>query len=154
VDRTGHPAVLKTTDGGATWTPHLGPGTVAPEGVNLTNPTCGWVYGDNGLIIKIDLTTGVHDRETANPNQFALGQNYPNPFNPATKISFSIPAAGFTSLKVFDVLGNETATLVDGQMAAGNHSVTFNASHLTSGVYFYRLQTGTYSETKKLILAK
>ncbi len=85
-------------------------------------------------------------------------QNYPNSFNPSTKISFTIPNVGtglaLSVLKVYDVLGNEVATLVDEHLEAGKYEVTFDASNLTSGIYFYRLQAGSFIETKKMILLK
>jgi hypothetical protein len=88
------------------------------------------------------------------PEKFNLGQNYPNPFNPSTTISFSIPSAGFTSLKVYDVLGNEVAALVNEDRPAGNNEVRLNASSLSSGTYFYKLQAGSFTEVKKMILLK
>ena len=88
------------------------------------------------------------------PSVFALSQNYPNPFNPATTISYQVPSSGFVSLKVFDILGNEVATLVNEQKPAGKYQVDFNASSLTSGVYFYQLKTGSNIATKKMILLR
>lgn len=88
------------------------------------------------------------------PKQFALLQNYPNPFNPATTISFTLPSRSFVSLKVFDGLGREVATIVSGEMSAGSYSKQWDASGLPSGVYFYRLQAGSFTETKKLILLR
>ncbi len=85
---------------------------------------------------------------------FTLHQNYPNPFNTFTTIYFSLPKASYISLKVFDVLGNEIATLVDGQMSAGEHSIVFDAKELPSGVYFYRLKTAEFSEIKKLLIPR
>lgn len=85
---------------------------------------------------------------------FALSQNYPNPFNPSTTIEYSIPNDGFVKLKVYDVLGKEVASLVDKEQAMGNYKIEFNASSLTSGVYFYRLQSGSFIKTKKLILLR
>ena len=87
-------------------------------------------------------------------NNFELKQNYPNPFNPSTTITFSIPTSEFVTLKVYDVLGREVATLVNENLSAGSYSYNFDASNLTSGVYFYKLQAGKYSETKKMILSK
>ena len=85
---------------------------------------------------------------------FALEQNYPNPFNPNTRISWQSPVGGWHSLKVYDVLGNEVAVLVDEFKSGGHHEVTWNAGEYTSGVYFYSLQSGEYSAVKKLILMK
>jgi hypothetical protein len=86
--------------------------------------------------------------------EFKLTQNYPNPFNPSTKIDFSIPSAGQTQLKVYNVLGQEVATLVNENMTVGNHSVTFDASKLASGVYLYKLVSGSFVSTKKMVLLK
>ena len=84
--------------------------------------------------------------------KYRLSQNYPNPFNPSTTISYSIPQRNFVQLIVYDILGREVSSLVNKEQAAGNYKVEFNASYLSSGVYFYRLQSGGFSETKKLIL--
>ncbi len=96
------------------------------------------------------------EKETKIPSEFSLSQNYPNPFNPETTINFSIPNSGHVTLKVYDILGRAVATLVDEHKQAGTYSASFNTlrSSLTSGVYLYRLQSGSYNETKKLILMK
>jgi hypothetical protein len=88
------------------------------------------------------------------PEAYALEQNYPNPFNPSTTISFSLPHAGQVSLKVFNMLGQEVATLVDGNHTAGTYQVQFNATGLSSGVYFYKLTSGDFSQVKKMTLVK
>ena len=85
---------------------------------------------------------------------YSLSQNYPNPFNPSTTISYTIPKSGFVQLKVYDLLGREVASLVDKERAVGNYKVEFNASNLTSGIYFYRLQSNNFTETKKLAILK
>ena len=110
------------------------------------------------------ITTGVEDGNSS-VKEFSLEQNYPNPFNPSTTIRYTIPdviairqlpekQSQFVSLKVYDVLGNEVATLIDEYKPAGNYEVEFSANGLTSGIYFYKLQAGNYSETKKMLLMK
>lgn len=88
------------------------------------------------------------------PSEFSLAQNYPNPFNPSTNISYQLPAYGFVSLKVYDVLGNEVATLVNEEQKAGVYSINFNAQTFSSGVYYYQLKSGNNIQTKKMILTK
>jgi hypothetical protein len=88
------------------------------------------------------------------PTEYKLSQNYPNPFNPSTMIEFSIVKPEFVSLKVYNILGQEVATLVNEVKNPGTYSVRFDASHLSSGVYIYRLQTESFTATKKMILQK
>jgi hypothetical protein len=90
----------------------------------------------------------------ASPIQFELAQNYPNPFNPSTTVKFSIPQSSNVILKVFNALGQEVATLVDQNMEAGSHTINFDASQLKSGIYFYRLEAGTFNEVRKMTLIK
>jgi len=105
-----------------------------------------------------DVIVSVKDEEmeiTQNiPSKFMLEQNYPNPFNPTTSIEFSVPSSEYVSLKVYDVLGNEITSLVNENKAAGNYIVDFNASSLSSGVYFYKISAGNYTETKKMMIIK
>jgi hypothetical protein len=88
------------------------------------------------------------------PSTYVLRQNYPNPFNPSTTISYDLSANNFVTLKVYDILGKEVATLVNGFQTRKRHEVTFNGAGLASGVYFYRLQTALFSEVKKMVLVK
>lgn len=88
------------------------------------------------------------------PLNFRLEQNYPNPFNPSTNISFSLPSKSFVTLKIFDIIGKEVATVVKEELPAGNYTRQWNAKDLSSGIYFYRLQAGKYIETKKLVLLR
>lgn len=92
--------------------------------------------------------------EDIQPSTFNLEQNYPNPFNPSTTIRYSIPTSEFVTLKVYDVLGREVQTLVNEEKATGSYEVSFNAAGLSSGIYFYKLQAGSFIETKKMILIK
>jgi hypothetical protein len=106
------------------------------------------------------LTTDINEDKYL-PAEFTLEQNYPNPFNPVTTIRFSIPnvtlsgvEGSLVTLKLSDVLGNEVATLVNENLDAGNYEIDFNASGLASGIYLYKLQTGSFVETKKMILLR
>ena len=88
------------------------------------------------------------------PERFFLSQNYPNPFNPVKKISYELPVANHVTLKVFDILGKEVMTLVNERQDAGNHEIEFNGSSLSSGVYFYRLEAGEFTDVKRMVLIK
>jgi photosystem II stability/assembly factor-like uncharacterized protein len=103
-------------------------------------------------VIAVSLV-GVQDNVSI-PKEFSIEQNYPNPFNPTTTINYSVPKSQFVTLKVFDLLGREIATLVNENENAGYYKVKFDASSLTSGIYFYQLRSGNFSETKKLVLLK
>ncbi|MEK7089080.1 MAG: T9SS type A sorting domain-containing protein [Patescibacteria group bacterium] len=108
-----------------------------------------------GNTFAIDLcnVTAVSESKQ-NPKEFALEQNYPNPFNPSTTIKFSVPQKGYVNLVVFNLLGQEIQNLVSGEKEQGSYKVKFNASHFPSGIYFYKLQTGAYVETKKMFFLK
>jgi photosystem II stability/assembly factor-like uncharacterized protein len=101
-----------------------------------------------------ELVTGVHPNATQSPLSFDLEQNYPNPFNPSTTIAFSLPSRAFVTLKIFDVMGRDVATVVSEELHAGPYSRSWDATGYPSGVYFYRLQAGAYTETKRLILLR
>jgi hypothetical protein len=114
-------------------------------------------YGGPGAMMLPDISgiVGVQEEGTAiSPSSVLLHQNYPNPFNPTTKISYEVPELSFVSLKVFDVLGNEVAALVENENPLGSYEVEFDAAELTSGIYLYKLIAGNYIETKKMILLK
>ena len=99
-------------------------------------------------------TTDINEIPGSTPATFALEQNFPNPFNPSTKINFSLPVEGFVTLDVYNSIGQKVATLVNETKTAGTYAVNFNASDLTSGIYFYKISSGNFSETKKMILLK
>ena len=101
-----------------------------------------------------EMITGVEDKQNNLPTNFSLQQNYPNPFNPSTTINYSVPKTSFVTIKVYNVLGREIKTLVNEKKSFGNYSVQFSGSSLSSGIYFYRMQSGNYSQTKKLIILK
>lgn len=95
-----------------------------------------------------------NDDELGLPKEFSLRQNYPNPFNPSTNIEFALPEQAEVTLKVYNLLGREISTLVSGRMSAGNHKIEFNASGLSTGLYFYRIKAGSFMQTKKMMLIK
>ncbi|MBS1492618.1 MAG: choice-of-anchor J domain-containing protein [Bacteroidetes bacterium] len=146
-----------TTNNGAAWTVAY----TSPAGGNyyhITTARTGspYLYAVKSLggISKYGGTaSGVTNPNTVVDN-YSLSQNYPNPFNPTTSISFAIPQNGFVTLKVYNMLGKEVATLVNGNLNAGQHNYNFNASNLASGVYFYKLEAGNFSEVKKMSLIK
>jgi len=112
--------------------------------------------GFDATVLTLDFS-GLSDVEEISgnlPQTFSLEQNYPNPFNPSTKINFSVPVEGLVSIDVFNSIGQKVTTLVNEQMNAGNYSVDFNAVNLPSGIYFYKLQAGSFAETRKMLLLK
>jgi photosystem II stability/assembly factor-like uncharacterized protein len=123
--------------------------TVSPNGYLFLSTYSGGVFRSTYSTI-----TSVSTNAYQFPKTFALQQNYPNPFNPSTNIPFRIPLRTYVSLKIFDLLGREVANLASGQMEPGDHSVHWDASAMSSGTYFYRLQSGTFVDTKKLLLIK
>ncbi len=98
-------------------------------------------------------TTGV-TQDTQTPTEYSLSQNYPNPFNPSTVIKYALPQAGYVTLTVFNLLGEKVATLVNEDMSAGTHSVEFNASDLSSGLYIYTIKASGFINSQKMVLMK
>ena len=110
----------------------------------------GWTYWKDTVS---QVVTGVDDIKQA-PLSYDLSQNYPNPFNPSTTIKYSVPRTAFVSLKVYDVLGREVAALVNEEKSAGNYEAKWNAENFASGIYLYKIQTGSFTQTKKMIYLK
>lgn len=129
-----------------------------PVGTNKVSFKAISAYGNNLYLDKICISNGTTGITNLNlftvPDNFSLSQNYPNPFNPATKINFSLPKQGFVSLKIYDALGREVMTLVNEQKQAGSYAVDFNGSNLSSGVYFFRMESGEFKDIKKMMLIK
>ena len=152
----------KTTNGGQIWTNQLN-SSISPLGflsISMVNENVGYAVGPNGQIYQTINGGGITNisEDNHSVSEYALSQNYPNPFNPSTKISWQSPAGSWQTLKVFDVLGNEVATLVDEYRNAGSYDIEFNPEssikNLASGIYFYRLQAGSFVQTRKMILMK
>jgi|GEM_PF-232524 len=105
------------------------------------------------LQLIVDNTVGIGNQSEI-PDQFALQQNYPNPFNPSTSINYSLPERSLVSIKIFDLLGREVASLVNGVKEAGHYKADFNASNLSSGIYYYTIKAGDFAATKRMVLMK
>jgi len=152
--------ILKSNDNGSSFDPAYCPGT---GGISVivrslkteNNITSVYVIGYYGNVYKADIqTTGVNNISTIVPDNCSLSQNYPNPFNPATKIKFDLIKSGLVKLTVYDILGKEVATLVNENLSPGSYESDFNGSNLTSGVYFYRLETKEFTQVRKMIINK
>ncbi|MGB5531068.1 MAG: T9SS type A sorting domain-containing protein [Ignavibacteriaceae bacterium] len=145
-----------TFDGSTlTNTAHIDPGSntrdvaIGIDGVIFTAN-----FGSGWYAFTYDAVTSSENNYDLIPDEFQLFQNYPNPFNPSTKISWQSPIGSHQTLKIYDLLGNEVATLVDENLPAGNYDIDFDASGLASGIYFYQLKSGNYFQSKKMLLLK
>ena len=147
--------VFLSTNNGTSWTP-------VNTGLSGVSINCLAVYNsvlyagvDDGVWQRpLSEITGLSESHTTTSSTYTLEQNYPNPFNPSTHIQFVLDSKMFVSLTVYDVLGSKVATLVSKELSAGKHIIQWNAANMPGNVYFYRLQAGTFSQTKKLILLK
>lgn len=158
-------SLIKTTNCGVSWD-SIFPGSQQPlNGVYFINGSTGYIVGDNGTILKTTtggIPIGIKPVSNKVPEKFILYQNYPNPFNPSTKIKFEVAyppftkggQGGFVKLTIYDILGREAATLVNEKLSSGTYEVEWNASNFPSGVYFYKLETQGFSQTRKMILLK
>jgi len=148
--------IWATSDGGSTWASQINSANTDLHAVQFVDAKTGWAVG--GSVILHD-TSGIilsvrENKLSTLPSGFALRQNYPNPFNPTTTIHFSLPKSSYVTLKVYNMLGQEVATLVNGERTAGEYSVEWQSNTFPSGVYFYRLNAGSFSSIKKMILMK
>ncbi|MDQ3021508.1 MAG: T9SS type A sorting domain-containing protein [Bacteroidota bacterium] len=156
--------VLKSTDGGLTWsqmsTSDLGiynfdTKRIGSNVYGYANASAGGVFGGTQVLKVTDVITGLNQISELVPDGYSLSQNYPNPFNPITVIRYSLIENRFTTLKVYDILGNEVTTLVNEKQNAGSYEVDFDGSNFSSGVYFYRLEVdGNIIDIKRMMLLK
>jgi hypothetical protein len=150
--------VVTSTEGGKSWRPFTGDLQASFSTGFGTNPVVGddrylYFYARRRPWSQAELTS-VDPVIERRPTMFSLSQNYPNPFNPTTTIGYSLPHKSHASLTIFNMLGQKVAELLNGDVEAGYHEVQFNAARLASGVYFYRLQTPGFVQTRKLLLVR
>mgnify|MGYP002622636239 CR=1 FL=1 len=152
--------ILRTTDAGENWD-SLYSGTFNDlYSIQFVNDSTGWAVGFDGIILKTTngggpgWSVGVQQISSQIPSEYSLNQNYPNPFNPATRISFNLVKHSQTMLTVYNALGELVATLVNEELMPGIYEYSFNGSDLGSGIYYYSLISGEYTETRKMVLIK
>ncbi len=148
--------LIKTTDGGSTWVIQSIADPRIFGRVFMLNLNTGWVVGDEGVIYKTTNggATGIQPVNNEIPSEFSLSQNYPNPFNPDTRIRFDIPNTGKVIFSVYDILGTEIFTLNESNFSPGIYEYQFDGTDLPSGIYFYRLSSGNFTDTRKMVLIK
>jgi photosystem II stability/assembly factor-like uncharacterized protein len=151
--------MFNTTDGGNNWNLQGSETFASLYMVNSFSQSNIWSVGNDGVILKyvdvpFSLPSVTNISKTGIPTGYSLTQNYPNPFNPSTIISYQLAARSQVTLKVYDILGREVATLVNEEKSAGNYEVKFNANNLASGTYIYRFTAGNFVQTKKMLLLK
>jgi hypothetical protein len=144
-----------SSDSGETWIDYNA-GLPSGDIRALVIDTSGYLFAgtSDGVYRTVSQVTSLESGDGELPTECFLSQNYPNPFNPSTNIKFRVADFGFVSLKVYDILGREIATLVNEEKPAGEYQVDFNSANLPSGIYFYRLKAGGFVQTKKFILMK
>ena len=153
----GTAGILRTTNGGSDWVLQPTPTPLPLHGVSFSDALTGTIVGMHGVILRTTNggVTFVEENETNEiATEYYLSNNFPNPFNPTTKIRYSVPQSTNVVIKVYDILANEIETLVNEEKQIGTYEITWYAENLPSGVYFYRLQSGDFVETKKMVLMK
>jgi len=146
------PPMYETTDAGVTWH-STGIGKVINR-IRVINDTVAYAVGSSRMLKWTTETVGIIQLSSEVPENFSLSQNYPNPFNPSTTINYSIKKSGFVNLSIYDPKGAFINSLVNEEQKQGSYSASFDALHLPSGVYFYKLTIDNFSETKKMLLVK
>ncbi len=147
---------VKTTNGGLSWV-YFNTGLNTINDFYFIDPNTGFIYNDDTLLMTTNgggIPTSVNELNSNLPKISSLHQNYPNPFNPSTKIKFDIPKGSLVKLKIYDMLGREVATLVNEKLNPGTYEYEWNGINLPSGVYFYKLESENFIETKRMVLVK
>jgi hypothetical protein len=151
------PNIQKTTNGGINWNVQTTPAAWWMWDIMFADQLTGWAVGSQGKIFYTTNgggTVSVQNISAKIPSKYSLSQNYPNPFNPISNIKYKISKSTDVRITVFDVTGKEVEVLVDEKQSPGEYLVTFDGTMLTSGVYFYRMVTKDFTETKRLLMIK
>lgn len=149
--------VYKSVNGGINWAnSEINNSPFVCFSISFVDVNTGWVAGQNGTIFRNTNSSAIGIEPISNeiPKSFVLYQNYPNPFNPVTKIDFEIPKSSIVNLIIYDIIGKQVSTLVSKQLNTGKYSVVFDGITLPSGIYFYRITAGNFTESKKMLLVK
>lgn len=146
--------LFRTSNGGDSWEDYSDGLPSRASSIFIDTVHNRIIAGTGSGLFTIDLTNGISDNNSSMVNNFKLSQNYPNPFNPTTQIKFDLKDNGIVKLTVYGILGREVKMLVNEYRPAGSYDVMFNANNLSSGVYFYKLQSGNFVMTKKMLLAR
>lgn len=158
IGTTGLPfRIFRTTDLGTTWTEETLPSLGQTNGIHhmqFLNSSLGYSGGGAGTFMRYNGPSGVTNSNVTTPENFILEQNFPNPFNPNTIINYELKTAAFISIKVYDELGKEISSFVNRKQDAGKYSINFDAKELSSGLYFYTLETDNYKDVKKMVLLR
>lgn len=154
----GTSSICKTTNSGMNWVNQVnGPNMLRCSSVCFTNVYTGFILSESWLLKTTtgggNITGNLIENNNI-PLIYSLFQNIPNPFNPLTKIEFALPKASFTNLTIYDLLGREVATLINEELKPGTYEAEWDGSNFSSGIYFYKLETGDFTETKKMVLMK
>jgi photosystem II stability/assembly factor-like uncharacterized protein len=148
--------ILYSSNGGSNWYDQVSGISNALNEIFMLDQNTGFIVGSGGKILSTlnGGTTGLIPVNNVIPKAFSLHQNYPNPFNPATNIKFDIPKSSYTRLSVYDALGRELEMLVNENLQPGTYEINFDAHSIPSGVYYYALRSGSFSDTRKMVLVK
>jgi photosystem II stability/assembly factor-like uncharacterized protein len=140
---------------GSRWQCITAPQNILIYDVEFLSEEIGYAFGNGGTILKYNpAVIGINGNQNTVSDQYALHQNYPNPFNPMTKLKFQMSNKGFVKLTIFDMLGKEIVTLVNEDLNEGTYNFEWNASNYPSGIYFYKLEAGEFSQSRKMVLIK
>jgi len=157
INETAGYKVFRTTNLGASWTQETLPTQGTTSGLQhmqFINQNLGYAGGNSGVVLRYGPPLGVDPVNSNTPDNFILQQNYPNPFNPTTTVKYSLPKASFVTLKIYNTLGNEIKTVVNTSQAAGNYIEYIDMTSYATGIYFYTIKAGSFTDTKKMILVK